>query len=71
MSNRQESSPDITGFINIEFKDWDNRRKADILISEIREATSSIPGIKVETRTQRAGPTGWKPIELAVLPVAL
>ena len=64
VSNRQESSPDIIGFINIEFKDWDKRRKADILISEIREATSSIPGIKVETRTQRAGPPGGKPIEI-------
>ena len=64
VSSRQESSPDIIGFINIEFKDWDKRRKADILISEIREATSSIPGIKVETRTQRAGPPGGIPIEI-------
>ena len=64
VSNRQESSPDIIGFIDIEFKDWDKRRKADVLISEIREATSSIPGIKVETRTQRAGPPRGKPIEI-------
>ena len=64
VSNRQESSPDIIGFIDIEFKDWDKRRKADILISEIRSATSSIPGIKVETRTQRAGPPRGKPIEI-------
>ena len=64
VSNRQESSPDIIGFIDIEFKDWDKRRKADILISEIRSVTSSIPGIKVETRTQRAGPPRGKPIEI-------
>ena len=64
VSNRQESSPDIIGFIDIEFKDWDKRRNADILISEIRSATSTIPGIKVETRTQRAGPPIGKPIEI-------
>ncbi|MCH1613300.1 MAG: efflux RND transporter permease subunit, partial [Flavobacteriales bacterium] len=64
VSNRQESSPDIIGFIDIEFKDWDKRRKADTLITEIRSLTSSIPGIKVETRTQRAGPPRGKPIEI-------
>ena len=64
VSNRQESSPDIIGFIDIEFKDWDKRRNADILISEIRSSTSTIPGIKVETRTQRAGPPRGKPIEI-------
>ena len=40
------------------------RRKADVIISEIREVTSTIPGIKVETRTQRAGPPRGKPIEI-------
>ena len=30
VSNRQESSPDIIGFIDIEFKDWDERRKAEV-----------------------------------------
>ena len=64
VSNRQESSPDIIGFIDIEFKDWDKRRKSDLMISEIREATSTIAGIKVETRTQRAGPPRGKPIEI-------
>ena len=60
VENRQESSPDIIGFIDIEFKDWDKRRKADVIISEIREETSTIPGIKVETRTLRAGPPRGK-----------
>jgi len=35
-----------------------------LMISEIREATSTIAGIKVETRTQRAGPPRGKPIEI-------
>ena len=64
VSNRRESSNDIIGFISIEFNDWDKRRKADVMISEIRDVTSSIPGIKVETRTQRAGPPRGKPIEI-------
>ena len=64
VSNRGESSNDIIGFITIEFNDWDKRRKADVIISEIREVTGSIPGIKVETRTQRAGPPRGKPIEI-------
>ncbi len=64
VENRQESSPDIIGFIDIEFKDWDKRRKAETIISEIRKETSSIAGIKVETRTERAGPPSGKPIEI-------
>ncbi len=67
VSNRQESSPDIIGFIDIEFKDWDKRRKSEDMISEIRESTSTIAGIKVETRTQRAGPPRGKPIEINVV----
>ena len=64
VSNRQESSEDVIGFIDIEFVDWDERRKADLIISEIRKSTEGIAGIKVETRTQRAGPPGGKPIEI-------
>ncbi|MDA1284709.1 MAG: efflux RND transporter permease subunit, partial [Proteobacteria bacterium] len=64
VSNRQENSEDVIGFINIEFTDWDLRRKADLIIDEIRKSTEDIAGIKVETRTQRAGPPGGKPIEI-------
>ncbi|MAV82959.1 MAG: MFS transporter [Pelagibacteraceae bacterium] len=64
VSNRQETSEDVIGFIDIEFKDWDKRRKANLIIDEIREATKDMPGIKVETRTLRAGPPGGKPIEI-------
>ena len=64
VSNRQESSDDVIGFIDIEFTDWDLRRKADSIIDEIRQSTEGIAGIKVETRTQRAGPPGGKPIEI-------
>ena len=64
VSNRQESSEDVIGFIDIEFADWDKRRKADLIIDEIRASTQGIAGIKVETRTQRAGPPGGKPIEI-------
>jgi len=64
VSNRQESSDDVIGFIDIEFTDWDLRRKADLIIDEIRRSTEDIAGIKVETRTQRAGPPGGKPIEI-------
>ena len=64
VSNRQESSEDVIGFIDIEFADWDKRRKADLIIDEIRASTKGIAGIKVETRTQRAGPPGGKPIEI-------
>ena len=64
VSNRQENSEDVIGFIDIEFTDWDLRRKADSIIDEIRQSTEGIAGIKVETRTQRAGPPGGKPIEI-------
>ncbi len=61
----QSPPPDDTiGQINIELKDWKDRRHSSEIIHEIREKTSSFPGIRVEVRLQEAGPPVGKDVQL-------
>lgn len=55
------------GTIQLEFTDWDTRRKADVISKEIREMMSDIPGIDVQVQVQSNSPAGGKPINLKVL----
>ena len=63
---------DIIGSIQVEFVDWDKRRKAVEITAELREAISDIPGIRVEFVANEGGPDGGsKPINIQVsAPVA-
>ncbi|WP_051906379.1 efflux RND transporter permease subunit [Methylomarinum vadi] len=55
---------DVIGTIQLEFIDWDKRRKAAVIMEEMRRMTSDIPGIIIEVRKQERGPSGGKPIQL-------
>ena len=55
---------DVIGLITIELKDWDMRRKASQILADIRQRTSHIAGIKIETREQEHGPPVGKPIQI-------
>lgn len=57
---------DAIGTITLELKDWQERRKADLIMDEIRERTSSIPGIIIEILKQRSGPPSGKKINIEV-----
>ena len=58
---------DVIGSIQIEFIDWDKRRKAVEITAELREAISDIPGIRVEFVANEGGPDGGgKPINIQV-----
>lgn len=63
---------DVIGSIQMEFVDWDKRRKAVEITAELREAISDIPGIRVEFVANEGGPDGGgKPINIQVsAPVA-
>ena len=71
-NDQNNSSSDIIGSIQMEFIDWDQRRKADVIASELREELSDIAGIQVEFAANEGGPDGGgKPINLQVsAPVA-
>lgn len=58
---------DTIGTINLEFIDWDQRRKAAEITTELREELSDIAGIRVEFAANEGGPDGGgKPINIQV-----
>jgi len=57
---------DVVSRINVIFDDWQTRRPADDIISEIRDATSVIPGIIVEPLIDSSGPTSGKDIQIRI-----
>ena len=64
LDNKGDDPEDVVGTLSLEFTDWQTRRKADEILTEIRERTAPLAGILVETRFQRAGPPVGKPVAL-------
>ncbi|SLN76870.1 efflux RND transporter permease subunit [Oceanibacterium hippocampi] len=60
----QDVSEDVIGTIQVEFKDWTERRPADVVLSDIRERTAGIAGIEVEARKPDNGPPTGKDIQI-------
>lgn len=59
-----EIAEDVIGQIQLEFKDWDKRPRADDILNEIKDRTKNIAGIKVETRKQEGGPPTGKAAQI-------
>jgi multidrug efflux pump len=55
---------DVIGQIQFEFVDWKQRRPANEILTDIRERTAHLAGIKVEVTTPQAGPPTGKPIQI-------
>ena len=62
----QEVTEDTVGTIQFEFVDWKQRRKASVILDEIRAKTADIPGVIVEVTKPQGGPPTGKPITLEV-----
>lgn len=61
------SDDDVIGSIQMEFIDWDKRRKAEEISAELRESINDIPGIRVEFVANEGGPDGGgKPINIQI-----
>jgi len=60
----QDVAEDVVGQITIELADWEDRRPADAIMTDIRSMTDGLAGIRVETREPAAGPPITKPIEI-------
>jgi multidrug efflux pump len=63
-SGGKELAEDVIGTITLEFADWDKRRKVDTILSEIRDRTAPIPGIRIELTKEEGGPSGGKAVSL-------
>ena len=61
---QQDVSEDVIGTIQMEFKDWQERRSADAVFEDIRERTSHLTGIMVETRKPDNGPPTGKHVQI-------
>ena len=55
---------DVIGSIYIEFLDWDKRRPAKEILTEIRASTADLAGIRVEVREPEEGPPTGKAIQV-------
>ncbi len=63
-SKQSEESEDIIGTITLEFVDWDKRRKAAEILTDVRQRTESLAGIIVDRRKEEAGPPVGKAVQL-------
>ena len=57
-----QGAEDQIGSMTLNYIDWDQRRKADDILAEIRNNTADLAGVVVETRKPDAGPPQGKPI---------
>lgn len=61
-----ELAEDVIGQIQLEFKDWDQRRKADAILDDIRQRTAGIAGLHIETQKQEGGPPSGKDVQIQI-----
>lgn len=59
-----DSAADTIGRIQIELVNWEHRRTANRILTEIEQRTADIPGIIVETQKKKNGPAAGAPIQL-------
>ncbi|MCC3306258.1 efflux RND transporter permease subunit [Sneathiella sp. HT1-7] len=60
----QNVSEDVIGIIQIEFKDWQERRPVEEIFTDIRERTAHLTGIVVEARKPDNGPPTGKHVQI-------
>jgi multidrug efflux pump len=60
------ASNEQIGTIQMEFTDWQTRRPADTILSELRADLETIPGLRIAIAVQAGGPAGGKPIALEI-----
>jgi multidrug efflux pump len=61
-----EVTEDTIGTVQFEFVDWKERRRASLIMDEIRAMTKDIPGVVIEVTKPAGGPPTGKPITLQI-----
>jgi multidrug efflux pump len=56
------AAEDLIGSITLNLVEWDERRKADAILNDVRDSVSGLAGIRVQTRKAESGPQQGKPI---------
>jgi len=65
----QEVTEDTIGTVQFELIDWQERRRASLLLDEIRELTKDIPGVLIEVTSPSGGPPTGKAITVEIASV--
>ncbi len=55
---------DVIGTIQYEFVDWRERKNANAILADLREAMIGIPGVEIEVSVPQAGPPTGKAIQI-------
>ncbi|SCA57709.1 AcrB protein [Candidatus Terasakiella magnetica] len=63
-AEQSEEAEDIIGSVSLEFKDWQERRPANEILTDIAKRTEDIPGIEIDFRKQEEGPPTGKPVNI-------
>jgi multidrug efflux pump len=61
-----DSDEDVIGRIQLRYVDWEQRRTSDGILTEVRERTADLAGIRIEPQGQESGITSGKPIQLEI-----
>lgn len=68
LENKGGNAPnDSIGQIQLELKNWRERRHGNEIVDELNERISNLPGIQAEVAVQEEGPTQGKPVQLRLL----
>lgn len=59
-----EAAADTIGVIQLELKDWKLRRKADLIVEQLRQRTAGMGGVVIEVIKEENGPSQGKPIQI-------
>ncbi|HEX9905651.1 MAG TPA: efflux RND transporter permease subunit, partial [Propylenella sp.] len=62
----QDVTEDTVGTVQFELVDWKERRRASLILDEIRAKTQNIPGVIIEVTKPQGGPPTGKPITLEI-----
>ncbi len=57
---------DTIGTVQLEFADWQRRRRADEILADILARTRDLAGIRLEARREEGGPPVGKPIHIQI-----
>ncbi|MBX2835115.1 MAG: efflux RND transporter permease subunit [Micavibrio sp.] len=61
-----ELAEDVIGQFQLQFTPWNTRPAADVILGNLREKVSDIPGIRIETQKQEEGPGGGKAVQIQI-----
>ena len=67
LNTSMQTPKDTIGIIQLEFVNWQSRRKAEIILQEIKENLAYIPGIILNVSSEKKGPNNGKPIQISLL----